>query len=324
MINISRAFEPLAAPGIVKDLKITISPAFSPEIKVKPGMLDKLEFIESAGIRDDDPLLLSLIPVKEFLEFTNQTKIHWSEETEDILFGKPYAEVVSGGLFERIIYKFKGYKLVHSEKIERYIPIAEVHRPKIKDCKSTFCLSSKDSSDYSFSVKVFGFGGGFETSTELGRTVKITADTSCLYYCVPVKFRIQVYSDNIRSFQRVELIEILDGHEVIPIPVRDDKCEMSPDKVKALGFLARNFRHENASGSFTEEIFLNVGSKAEWDWGLKLNLPVMGEVNEGIKGSVEALKTISYSYDLSGMHNYTAYNAQNSLSFYWDWNPKAA
>ena len=61
--------------------------------------------------------------------------------------------------------------------------------------------------------------------------------------------------------------------------------------------------------------FLNVRSKAEWDWGLKLNLPVMGEVNEGIKGSVEALKTISYSYDLSGMHNYTAYNAQNSLSF---------
>lgn len=322
MINIGKTFDLPPSSGMIKYFSLKAEPVASSMKVIKPGLLDKLEVIEREKIPDNDPILLSMIPVEEFLEFTKQTKIHWSEETERILFGFPYIDVVKGGLLRRILDRVRRYNVIHEETVRRYIPIAELHRPAIEGCNSTLSLSSKDSTDFSFSIKVLGFGGGAKTSIAFGRTIKIMTDESCLYYCVPVTFDVKVLTDSINTFSRVDIVKVENGHQVIPIPKEEDKCEMSNARIKALGFEVRELLHQEVATPFTEELTVTAGKKADWEWGLKLNLPMLGDIDNGIKGAVEALKTISFTYDLAGKYNYSAYNAPNSLIFYWDWNPK--
>jgi len=244
-------------------------------------------------------------------------------QTYSLLMGKTRIEwAAEKGLFGRILDRIRGFSMIEESHETRYFPIAEIHRPKISGCKATFSISSEESTDYNFSVKILGFGGGSGAGRSFGRNSIINAIDECLTYCVPVTIRWKVYQNNAQKFIRGDVVDIGDGHEVTPIHVSEDKCGMEVPIVKELGWETRQFRHEKIGGDFTEIIIVSEDRESNWKWGFKFLIPTLGETEIGFTGAVKTLKKINYQYELAGNHNYTAYNPPDSMSFYWNWAPE--
>ena len=323
MIGIGETFGIPTSEGLIQSLSTEMGPVFSSKIVLEPGLIDKLELLEKSGVSDDDPLLLSLLPIEDFVGFTNQTGMRWSEETDDIVFGNiPFERAVLRGLYRRIWDRIRGISLLGETEVTRYLPIADLHRPQISGCKATLSLSSEHSLDHSFSIKIFGFGGGSGEAISFGRITNITTPEKCVKYYVPVTIKVQVFAANGHTFVRGDIIDIQDGHEVLPIPEGEDLCGKTKTSVEAMKWETRDFLHFKATGSFTETVDVGAQKETKWEWGIKFNAPILGDTETKLNGVVKTLKTIGYTYDLVGKHNYTGYNAPGSLSFCWDWEPK--
>jgi hypothetical protein len=319
MIMASRMFDLGTGQG-VSNLGISVhaDPVYSSDLTIEPGFSHKLEQIEKAAIPIYDSALPHIIPARDFLEFTYQTKMHWSEETAKILFGEiEYAEAIRKGLFRRLLERLQGWKEIDMREFVRSVPLIELHRPKISGCKTSFSLTYEHETDYAFTIKVFGFGGGASASKSFGRTIKITINDQCASYHVPVKFRVRVFELKGSTRYEIEPVDILDDHNVIAITAEEERCGMHDDRINACGYETRVFSQQ-VGGFFNEKVHFDAGRKVQWSWGPKLVVAGL-EIEEGIQGVVQSLKKIIYEYDLVGGHLYTAYCAPSALSYCWNW-----
>ncbi|MDQ3839197.1 MAG: hypothetical protein M3297_08015 [Thermoproteota archaeon] len=66
------------------------------------------------------------------------------------------------------------------------LPIGELHRPKVKGCKSKYVQSYQREGEFSISVKVLGVGFGQNVSRKLGFSDEIEITENCLQLTVPV------------------------------------------------------------------------------------------------------------------------------------------
>jgi len=197
---------------------------------------------------------------------------------------------------------------------ESFVTFAELHRPKIDGCKASCTQTYTTSVDFSFSVKVFGIGGGLSK----GRTYSFADSTEitkeCIELTLPVMINWQEYkSRSGATFYRADIETISDDYveRVLKGPL--DRCGLDEDKVKKSGWLTHDFDEPNGV-TRKRELYIESGQSAEASI-----LPKIAGVEIGPKVSVKYLKRVDYSYVLVGPHKYVAYVPKNSLSYYWNW-----
>lgn len=306
-----------------EDVELEPGQVVSSDFVAQPGLIDKLVLVQEAGIADDDPALPSWVPAEEFLSFSYQTHLSWSEDTEKILVGEvPYAMLVEQGLLRRVWDRFTGKKFLGEEESTAHVPILALHRPRVDDCTAEFKLSMSSKSDFSFKVSVLGSGGGHGGTKSFATRSGYKTDKDCIEYWVPVKTRTRVYQRNDgRQFQITDVVDILNHHRVTRTPRHQDECGRSRSPVRDLHGHEQEF-DISASGVFTHEIEAATGTQANWGVSIKPSLPVLGESEIGLSGSVESLKTITFTYELVGIRTYTACEMPEEIGFSWRWTPE--
>jgi hypothetical protein len=209
----------------------------------------------------------------------------------------------------------RGSKFVRSVgPQESFVTIAELHRPKIDGCKSSFTQTYTTSLDFSFSVKVFGIGGGVSK----GRTYSFADSTEITKECIELVLPITIIWQEYKSrdgvtFYRADVENIGDDYveRVLKGPL--DLCGLAEDKIKKSRWLTHNFPEPDGV-TRKRELYMEAGQSAE----VSIQPKIAG-VEIGPKVSVKYLKRVDFTYVLVGPHNYLAYVPKNSLSYYWNW-----
>jgi len=225
--------------------------------------------------------------------------------------GQSQVEVFNS-LSSSIVDFFRGVKVVGSPTMEpSWVPIAEIHRPKVKDCVASLEQTSTKSREYSISVKVLGIGGGYSKSREFGIRTAIEASGECLQIVVPVTVKCEPCKLGAERFIRASIQDIGDVPHAIELLGPADGCGLVKAQVLKLGW---KWEEVPVPGKTVQQVGISVqaGQGAEISLELKV-----GNVQIGPKASVKLLKKTDYSYKLVGPHKYFAYFPKNKLAYNW-------
>lgn len=274
------------------------------ELKHEPG------FIEMMERSMKDPALVSLISFEDVIYFTTQTKL--TRLVEDMM---PAFAFNTPQIINKIRDWLRGYKILRKYEIEKYLPIAEVHCPKIGGCEAYFIQETTNQTDFYLGVKILGFGGGSGKSRSFGIGYEIPAKAGCRYVLVPVKFKIEECQTRSKeNFLRGNVTTIGDGFKVMPISKDEDRCEKKTEEVKILGWPTHPYLLSQVPEQSTTSRSVKQGEKTEWDW--EIEFP---PIKLGVKGTVEVIKQFKYKYILTGKHDYSGYIPSDTFAYCWSW-----
>lgn len=225
--------------------------------------------------------------------------------------GQTQVEVFDS-LSSSIVDFFRRVKVVGPPTMEQIsVPIAEIHRPRVKDCVASLEQTSTKSREYSISVKVFGIGGGYSKSREFGIRTTIEASGECLQIVVPVTVKCEPCKLGAESFIRASIEDIGDVPHAIELLGSADGCGLVKAQVLKLGWKTVDIPVPKKTTQQVE-ISVQAGQGAEISLELKI-----GDFEIGPKASVKLLKKTNYSYKLVGPHEYFAYFPKNKLAYNW-------
>ena len=273
------------------------------ELKHEPGFIEMMERSKK------DPALVSLISFEDVIHFTTQTRLMRLVEDKMPAFALNAPQIIN-----KIRDLIRGYKILEKYEIERYVPIAEVHCPKIVGCEAYFIQKTENQKDFSLGVKILGFGGGSGKSRSFGIGYTINAKAGCRYVRIPVKFKIEECQTRSKEkFFKGNVTTLGDGVKVSPIPKDEDQCEKNTEEVKKLGWKNDPYLLSQVPEGFSTNRWVAQGSKTEWDWGID------SPIQLGVKGTVEVMKRFEYKYILTGLHDYSGYIPSDTFAYCWNW-----
>jgi hypothetical protein len=307
-----------------------------------PGLFQKLEIFNS----EEEIKLLSdqdMVFLKEILDdkkFKESMKIKRLQEKDTTFLydfvGPPGYDIddkFRKGLdltkrlkkgYWKLWEKINQYEIIDKCEREIFLPIFNIHRPKVPECNSVLSLLSEVSSEHLLNIDILGIGGGASKSYYFSRNSEITVNDVCATYSIPIILSINVYKkkDNEQKIIRTDIIEVKDGHKIEKIRDEDDLCGKIESSIPIISKQPIRFSHLNVSGTCKETYNFKETEKYENKIAPKIELPIIGDITIEIKNTITVTKEIKYIYNLAGKHNYSAYSFSNTLGHCWDWDPK--
>lgn len=220
------------------------------------------------------------------------------------------AEIYSN-ILERINDFLDDVKVGPSTEAEIWVPIAEIHRPKVDGCVATFEKTSTSSHEHSISIKIFGIGGGYSKSRKFGTTDTIEASGNCLQIVVPVNVKWKPCQRGAEKFTRVDIEDIRNEPVGKELTAAADGCGVPIDTVKKLASSWRTYPVP-PKATHTCTLAVDAGQGAEISLESKV-----GPLDIGPKITVKYTMETKYSYKLAGPHEYLAYLPKNKLAYNW-------
>lgn len=283
-----------------------------------PGVIERLNLIGTLNLRPKDPDLTWLMPEHHLYTFTHQTGIGLDIMTP-VLKGKvSYGKALKGGILQELGNLARGYEVTQEFEKIVYVPITEIHCPRVKRCKATYIHETKDRDEHFLNVKVFGFGGGSGNNISIGTGYAIPAEEDCRRVFIPVKLKVQRRKDYYtrKTFTSAHVVEIRKGYKVSPIQEKHF-CAKNYGDIEKTEMNWEPYRLGNVPETSKTIKFIDIGKKTDFSWGIKLE--GIG-TKIGLNISVEVIRQVKYEYELTGGYDYIGYFPMpNSSIFCWTW-----
>lgn|SRR5689334_16446471 len=302
-----------------------------------------------------------LPPLLDFIQYEGYTEFAASllplELSESIRSALDGVNVEAPDIFGIIKEFFKEIEILRTVGVEELnVPIMELHRPKVAGCKSTYQQIYNTSTDFSFNVKIFGFGGGASKEKDFSIEDTFETSTECLRLTIPVTVEWQECKsryEHTRVFLRSNITRIRNECDLISLGQDLDRCIIrngdsnsglpqiksqyyrgirSRARLKWGRTLRASSQEENLRFKDTEDIYsVNIpdgviatrkltirdGKSAEISLETKV-----GGTEIGPKAILKSNKTSEYTYTLVGPHRYRAIlggGETYGIGYYWTW-----
>jgi hypothetical protein len=220
--------------------------------------------------------IFELAEEDNFDQFANLLKSP-NFDVDKLLRGFEHEQPINsrGAIQEAWIRKFFDYiqgfkRLDEHVQGEALIPIAELHCPHIKGCKSEYIFSSENKKDGNLEIKIMGgsFGGGIEQVVKLKTSIPALNNCRTIYKRVPYQICKFV---NVKTGEEKFNVEVLDG--LSGMVVKDSIDESSKH------FCSSNLtKYKENLDEYKNRYGTNLVSI---DWGLK------GKAKAAVGGSIE-------------------------------------
>lgn len=255
--------------------------------------------------------------------------------------------------FKEFFERIEILDIVRSETLS--LPIAELHVPRIGECKARYKQTEDMSSEYSINVNVFGFGGGINKKINYGEIDEIETSMKCYRLSVPVTIEWQKciskswmlsdpepISDEKNTFFRCNVLDIGKNFDLIELDANSDGCKQNiidtPDEE-----LKRVYRGIDklyyGAGSPDETLYIkdediyrinvpegvirNKTLSIEKDKRAEISLQTqIAGFKIGPSAIVNNLRKTEYHYTLTGPHNYLAWlvgGHSRGMGYCWNW-----
>lgn len=193
------------------------------------------------------------------------------------------------------------------------ITYAEIHRPHIKGCETTYNQGTTNTRDKVLELTIFGVGLQFGTTTDIGSGYECVADKYCGELLLGVKYKTQTYTQGRKIKTREKIIEFIeDDHKLKPIPEGKCLCGMNIEEIRAKGW---KYNTHQAPEGFTPTI------KYDLKKGKKFNFKILLKSSDGLtdignlNASFNITKTHGYKYKLAALFEYYEFTDPNKI---WD------
>jgi len=218
-----------------------------------------------------------------------------------------------GGFREWLRNFFDGVRVVRRRPTETmWIPLTEIHRPKVPGCVSELSLQYEQSADYSFEVSVVSIGGGAGKGRKVGYSDTISCEGDCLRLELPVEVQVEECVNRVGiPFSRYSVVRIDDNYQPVPIRGASDACQGGLGRPGIPH--VRDFSVPSGT-TWTRTMSLSSGTSASVNIGL--DLP---GIAFGLKYSVTLLSSAEFSYTLIGPKTYVAFQRSSTITYYWAW-----
>jgi len=208
---------------------------------------------------------------------------------------------------------FTGVRVVRRRPAEtRWLPLTEIHRPKVEGCFSELKLGYEQAADYSFEVSVISTGGGASKGRKIGYSDTISCEGDCLRLELPVEVQVEECVNRAGiPFSRYSVLGVDDNYQPVPIRGASDACQVG---LATAGMPhVRDFSVPSRT-TWTRTMSLSSGTNASVSIGL--DLP---GIAFGLKYSVTLLRSAEFSYTLTGPKTYLAFQPPSTITYYWTW-----
>src|SRR2546422_512723 len=153
-----------------------------------------------------------------------------------------------------------------SEPEPWFIPLTEMHRPKVGGCRTDLTVSRRREEDCGFKVKVFALGGGLSKKRSVLQEQAFWTEAGCLSVQVPITVQWEDCRKNRQTIQRVHVMDIAEEPVALPIGEEDDKCRsFAPETGNEIPYAP-------AKTGQTKKLELKRRWGASWGLGAELGL----------------------------------------------------
>lgn len=284
------------------------------------GIIERFNLVETLNLQPASPSLVSVLPDYQLFNFIQQTGGIGSDIMFPVLRGEmTYAAAIQRGLLHEVLSLFRGYEVTDEfEKIE-YVPIAEIHCPRVSGCKATYIHDTKGQDKHLLNIKIFGFGGENGISISIGTGYSIPAEGDCRRVLMPVKLKIKQKKSNEGKplTPSIEVIEVIEESFRVSIIREEHFCGKDYNSINKSGINQASYDIGKASGIHKVSKRIDSGRRSDFGWSLELK-----EIGAEFKlnNSVEVIREVKYEYELRGGHDYIGFSPlPNSSIFCWTW-----
>lgn len=251
---------------------------------------------------------------------------------QGFLFDK--TEYIEGGgkvgVIARLIQMFKGYKYIESRETDDfvYLPVAEIHCPKVENCKSEYVFSKGSSEGAKFKIGIFNLGLGGESSTEISLKSTFQVEGGCSVLLKPCRFRVDIWMDQFgKRHPEISIIEFGNGVKVESLEnnPKFHYCTHRYETVKKVldKFSANRayFKHYYPASivhgaSHSEQMNIRKGAIVE----IKAKVPLFDGLTPSLEFKSVLQKEFEYKFTLGGGYDYLGfYRNFSSSSYLWTW-----
>ena len=195
-----------------------------------------------------------------------------------------------------------------SEPEPWFIPLTEMHRPKVGGCRTDLTVSRRREEDCGFKVKVFALGGGLSKKRSVLQEQAFWTEAGCLSVQVPITVQWEDCRKNRQTIQRVHVMDIAEEPVALPIGEEDDKCRsFAPETGNEIPYAP-------AKTGQTKKLELKRRWGASWGLGAELGL-----FKFGLRAEVSVEHVIQFVYALEGPCTYYYLRPNKGLVYIWNW-----
>jgi hypothetical protein len=274
--------------------------------------------LSNQGATNSPASLIAIFPTREHLSaFAKETGLTGPFITPVLSSAIPYEQaLMSVKFFDGICDAFMGITEINTIEKNVYVPIGEIHCPKIKGCEAEYIQNIQNEKNKFIKVTIFGIGGGRHVIVSVGSTYKVTAKTKCLRILQEMKLKYsKKKSKKGKPFTSIEVVKTTNH-------LFQEKIHNCPTCGENYNFIKDSKDYEDYKSyhivgdtSIVEKMRINTGA----DFSISIDLLEMG-ISGKMRVSTKVIKEITCNYNLVKGHDYIAYTPKPKSSLlYWTW-----
>ena len=223
--------------------------------------------------------------------------------------------IYAKGLISKLLGLWKT-QILASDVVVIPIRVFSIHSPKIEGSVCTYSDTDKKSAIGSYTMRLFGIGGGGKMKANLQIGADYEArNGNCYNIIKKAKIKIEqcveLYKgEECEKYLRSTPLEIERGYEKIPLDSQNDACtELDEFEEEYICFDL-----SKARDSDKQTLTISKEMRAEFDLDFDFNLL---QTKCGIKVETSSFTEKKLTYVLPGLHKYRGFKLKNDFGYVW-------